>query len=326
MPKKNKEECTMKRLDDYIADADTIVISGHVRPDGDCIGSTLGCRHYIAANYPEKQVSVYLESFLEAFAVLPDTDVISREYPDRDDIDLFISLDAASEDRLGDARKYLTCAKKTLCIDHHVSNPGFADVNIIEPQASSACEVLCKLLDPQKITYGTAQCLYTGIVHDTGIFQYASTSPETMRIAASLMEYGIDHNLLIDETFNLKTYAQNRIMGKCLDSARLYLDGKVIYTALSAQDLTDYQVETKHLDGIAAMMRQTRGVLVSVFMYPLPDGRYKVSFRSNGTDVSCVAARHGGGGHVRAAGCDMAGTEEEIRTLLLQDLKEVIGS
>ena len=314
----------MKRLDDYIAGADVIVITGHVRPDGDCIGSTLGCRHYITANYPDKKVSVYLESFLEAFSVLPDTDVISQAYPDRDDIDLFISLDAASEDRLGGALKYLKGAKRSLCIDHHISNPGFADENIIDAQASSACEVLFRLLDPEKITYETAQCIYTGIVHDTGVFQYASTSPETMRIAASLMEHGIDHNLLIDETFNLKTYAQNRIMGKCLDSARLYLDGKVIYTALTAQDLTDYRVETKHLDGIAAMMRQTRGVQVSVFMYPLPDGRYKISFRSSGTDVSAVAVKHGGGGHVRAAGCDIAGTEEEIRVMLLQDLKEVI--
>ena len=314
----------MKTLDDYIAGAHSIVISGHVRPDGDCIGSTLGCWHYIRANYPDVQVSVFLEEFLEAFAVLPDTDVISQDYYDIEPPDLFISLDAASEDRLGQAVKYLNSAVRTLCIDHHVSNPGFAQVNIIDPDASSACEVLFGLLVPERITTETAQCLYTGIVHDTGVFQYASTSPKTMRIAAALMEHGFDHNLLIDETFNLKTYEQNRIFGRCLDRSKLYLDGRVIYCALSAQDLDDYHVQTKHLDGIAAMMRQTRGVLVSVFLYPLKDGRYKISFRSSGTDISSVAVKFGGGGHVRAAGCDIPGTEPQIRETLLAELEKIL--
>lgn len=312
------------KLDDYIKDAQTIVISGHIRPDGDCIGSTLGCRHYIAANYPQKQVSVYLQEFLEAFAILPQTEVISQEYPDLDDLDLFISLDAASVDRLGPAAKYLESAKHTLCIDHHVSNPGFAQVNIIEPGASSASEVLCRLLDPDKITSQTAQCLYTGIVHDTGVFQYSATSPETMRIAAQLMEAGFDHNRLIDETFYLKTYEQNRILGKCLDQAQLFLDGRVIYMALKAQDLEEYHVQPKHLDGIAASMRQTRGVQVSVFLYPLKDGRYKISFRSSGPDVSGAAVRFGGGGHARAAGCDIAGTEPQIRARILEALEPIL--
>ena len=310
----------MKTLDAYIADARTIVISGHIRPDGDCIGSTLGCYQYIRGNYPEKQVQVFLEEFLECFLILPGADRIRHDDPPLDAPDLFISLDAASADRLGKTRQYLESAAHTLCIDHHVSNPGFAQENIIRADASSACEVLYELLEPAHLNTETAQCLYTGIIHDTGVFQYASTSPRTMEIAASLMRFGFDHNRLIDETFNLKTYEQNRIAGKSLDQARLYLDGKVIFTALTAEDLEEYHVQPKHLDGIVAMMRMTRGVKVSVFMYPLRENRYKISFRSNGVDVSSVAVKFGGGGHVRAAGCDIDGTAEEIRDQLIYEL------
>ena len=312
----------MNQLDTYLEKASSIAISGHIRPDGDCVGSTLAVYNYITENYPEKEVFLPLGEFLEVFDVLKSSGNVDHSYPDKAPFDLFISLDCAAKDRLDKAQKYFEAASYTLCIDHHVSNKGFADENEIQPDASSTCEVLYGLLDPAKVSRDTAMCLYTGIIHDSGVFQYSCTSSHTMEVAGKLMDYGFDFPKLIDDTFHVKTFEQNRIMGKALDDSRLYLDGRVILSTLSAQDLEDYHVQAKHLDGIVSQMRFTEGVLVSVFAYPSDEKTFKVSFRSNGPDVSVPACAFGGGGHVRAAGCSVEGTRDEVVAKILAELEK----
>ena len=311
----------MIKLDDKLKGVQTVGISGHVRPDGDCVGSTLAVYNYITTYYPEVEVDLYLESIPNIFGFLNNSDKIHHSFEDNKQFDLFIVLDCGDAGRLGPTVKYFETAKQTFCIDHHVSNQSFADDNYIYPDASSTCELVYELIDADKITKEIAECLYTGMVHDTGVFQYSCTSAKTMNIAGVLMEKGINYSKIVDDTFYTKTYDQNRILGQALLDSKLYLDGKVIATYVTCEQMKAFSCGPKQLDGIVNQLRVTKDVLVAAFLYENEDGSYKVSLRANGDfNVADVVAVFGGGGHVKAAGCTMEGTAEDILEQLIAEI------
>ena len=137
----------MKNLDSILAGKKTVGISGHVRPDGDCVGSTLAVYNYIRTYFPEIKAEIFLEPIPHIFEFLANSNEIDHEYPDREAFDLFICLDCGDVGRLGNAAKYFEAAKSTACIDHHVSNQSFADENYIFPHASATCELVFELID-----------------------------------------------------------------------------------------------------------------------------------------------------------------------------------
>jgi phosphoesterase RecJ-like protein len=152
-----------------------------------------------------------------------------------------------------------------------------------------------------------------GIVHDTGVFQYSCTSPETMRIAAGLMEKGIPFNRIIDRTFYRKSYLQNQLMGRTLMESIQLFGGKLIIGYLKNRDMSFYGASSTDMDGIVSQLRNTEGVEVAIFMYENEPGIFKVSLRScEKVDVSAIAQKFGGGGHVRAAGCTMQGSVYDV--------------
>ena len=315
----------MTNLDSVILDARTIAISGHVRPDGDCVGSTLAVYNYLKNNYPGLQIDIYLESIPNIFKFMQRSDEISEDWSKDRVYDLFIALDCSDGSRLGESYKYFSSAKRTVCIDHHVSNDAFADENYIFPDASSTCELVYELIDKDKLTLQIAECIYTGMVHDTGVFQYSCTSKKTMDIAGRLMESGIDYSKIIDETFYTKTFEQNRIMGKALVDARLYLEGAVILSVVSREDMKAFNVLPKHLDGIVNQLRVTKDTKIAVFLYENEDGSYKGSLRVNGDyNVAEVAARFGGGGHVKAAGFTIDGPVDTAIDRIIKAIEEIL--
>ncbi|MGN0427291.1 MAG: bifunctional oligoribonuclease/PAP phosphatase NrnA [Agathobacter sp.] len=302
-----------------------IGIAGHVRPDGDCAGSTLAVYNYIKNNYPNTDVRLYLEPIPNIFKFLQRSEEIRSDYTDEIDFDLFIALDCSDLGRLGNAAKYFEHAKETLCIDHHVTNGAFATDNYISPKASSTCELVFELLEKEKITREIAECLYTGMVHDTGVFQYSCTSAKTMNIAGQLMEMGIDYPKIVDETFYTKTFNQNKILGQALLNSKLYLDGKVIASVISHQEMQDFNVLPKHLDGIVNQLRITKDVKVALFLYENEDETFKGSLRVNGEfDVAKIAAVFGGGGHVKAAGFSIEGPAEEAISRVVAEIEKNI--
>lgn len=300
-------------LNEVLLGAGTVGIAGHVRPDGDCVGSCLGLALYIRENFPEIKTKVYLEEFSESFLFLKGAGDVDHDCSQDTEHDVFFALDCGDEARLGDAVKYFRSAKKTVCIDHHISNTSFAQVNYIEPEASSASELVCNLLEEAKITKEIAEALYMGIVHDTGVFQYPCTSSHTMKIAGMLMDKGIDFSKIVDDTYYSKTYVQNQILGRALLESVIMMDSKIVFTALRQKDLAFYGVTYKDLDGIVQQLRNTKGVEAAIFLYETGPQEYKVSMRSNGKiDVSKIACYFGGGGHVRAAGCTMQGSVYDV--------------
>lgn len=313
----------MKDFDSILVGKNKVAISGHVRPDGDCVGSCLAVYNYIKTYYSDIDVRVFLEPIPTVFNFLNGAKEIIHEYSIADEFDLFIALDCGDVQRLGDAAKFFEAAKETACVDHHVSNQSFANHNYIFPKASSTCELVFELINVDKVTKEIAECLYTGIVHDTGVFQYSCTSAKTMNIGGILMEKGIDYSKIVDDTFYTKTYNQNLILGKALLSSELYLDGKVILSVVTQEDMREFDVFPKHLDGIVNQLRITKGTEVAVFIYENMDGSFKVSTRVNGDfNVAELAMHFGGGGHVKAAGFTMYKSLKEIIPEILDEIQK----
>ena len=310
-------------LKGLVAEGKKIAIGGHVRPDGDCVGSTMGLFQYLLEQYPEKEVDVYLEEIPESFGFLSATQRIRHEITEEAVYDLFFCLDCGSLDRLGFSAPLFEQAKQTVCIDHHKSNGAFADINYIYPEASSTSELIYDLIEDEKISKAVAECIYLGIVHDTGVFQYSCTSSKTMNIAGRLMDKGIDFTRIINDTFFEKTYEQTRIMAAALLKSQRFLDETCIFSFITREEMEEYHVLPKHLEGIVSQMRAVKGVDTAVFLYQNGENSYKVSMRSsNLVDVAEIAVGFGGGGHARAAGATMEGDARQIRDLILEKIRQ----
>ena len=273
-------------LKEKLGRAQTIVLMGHVRPDGDCVGSVLALYLYLKKNEPSKNVTVCLEKPLEKFKYLSGFSEIVSDADAVQHPDLAIALDVSDKGRLGGFTALFDRAADQLNIDHHITNPHFAATTICDPSASSTCELLYTLLDAERIDAEIAAALYTGIVTDSGVFKYSSTSPRTMNIAADLIAKGIPFGEIID--------------------------GTVIYAIISAEEQARMGTVHADLDGISEQLRLTVGVKCAVLCSEMEPGSWKLSLRSlEPIDVAAIAMMYGGGGHVRAAGCTIVGKRPE---------------
>lgn len=303
----------MKKLDEILEGVRTAAIAGHVNPDGDCIGSAMGVYLYLRDNFSQIRTDVYLAGKKKEFDFVPDISCARAEAEHEKIYDLLILVDVSSTDRVALAGEYVATAKKTVCIDHHVTNAGFCMINHVIPDASSTCEVLYDMMDDEKISKDCAIALYTGIVTDTGVFQYSNTSPHTMRVVASLLEKNIPFSDIIEQAFYRKTYAQNQLMGRTLMESIMLLEGKCIVGIVRQKEMKFYGLTPADMDGIVNQLRYTEGVEVAIFLYELSPQTFKVSMRSNKkVNVSKIANLFGGGGHIRAAGCTMNGSPFDV--------------
>ncbi len=307
---------------DEIGKAKSVAIAGHIRPDGDCISSTLAVRAYLKNARPDLKITVFTQDNPPTiFSYLEGYDEMNLTYEPKEKYDVFIALDVSSFDRLGESLWFFENAGKTICVDHHETNTGLADVNLVRPEASSTCEVLYDTFEEQYIDDAVAVCLFTGIVHDSGVFQYSNMSRKTFEIVGKLVEYDFDGPEIIQDTFYVKSYVQNQILGRALLESILFMDGKCIVSMVDRRMMDFYNVLPKHLEGIVNQLKNTRGVEVAIFMYEMDMQRYKVSLRSNGhVNVATVATVFGGGGHDRAAGVEMNGTYYDIINALSTEI------
>ena len=312
-------------IDDLLKDVRTVSIFGHVRPDGDCVGSTLGLYNYICDNYPTIRVQIFLERFAESYRILSRSSEIETIYEDNTvPCDLAFLLDTPSFERIGaNGVKCIKSARKTCNIDHHISNPlNLCTQNFVDAKASSASELLYTLLDPNKVSKDTAECLYLGIVHDTGAFKFSCTTPKTMLVIGQLLEMGIDFTRIINETYYTRTYTQTLVTGYVMQKSKLALGGKVVYSYLTPEDMDRYSVTPVELSNVIDTIREVSGTEVAVFVYPVKD-EYKISLRSNYfVDVNKIAGAFGGGGHIRAAGGNSKDSPEVTIEKILKLIEE----
>ena len=303
-------------IDEFLSEAKTVAIFGHVRPDGDCVGSTTGIYNYIKDNYPATRVDLFLENFPDSYKILRGTTdartAWTAECNGGQPYDLAFLMDTPSFERVGaNGAECIRTAKKTINVDHHISNPlNLCTANFVEPEASSASELLYTLLDKSKISLETASSLYLGIVHDTGAFKYSCTGKRTMQVVGDLIEAGVDFAKIVNETYYCRTYKQTLITGFAMQQCKLALNGKVVYSYITPEDMERFGVTPVELSTTIDTIREVGGTEVALLLYPV-NGKYKISLRSNYiVDVNAIAKEFGGGGHTRAAGGDTSDAPE----------------
>ena len=304
-------------IDEFLSEAKTVAIFGHVRPDGDCVGSTTGIYNYICDNYPQIKADLFLENFPESYKIVRGSGDAKNLYTSSENdgapYDLVFLMDTPSFERIGaGGAECIKSAKKTVNVDHHISNPlNLCTLNLVEPEASSASEVLYVNLDKSKVSKETANSLYLGIVHDTGAFKFSCTGKRTMQVVGDLIEKGVDFAKIVNETYYTRTYKQTLVTGYVMEHCKLGLGGKVVYAHITPEDMTRFDVTPVELSNVIDTIREVGGTEVALFLYPV-NGKYKISLRSNYiVDVNAIAREFGGGGHTRAAGGDTAEAPEK---------------
>ena len=305
-----------------------IVLLVHESPDGDAIGSIIAL--YRALKKMGKNVEAFIEkipsncefligSIGEEIKVFEDMDE-NRKY------DLCIALDCGDADRMGKAKVLFENANNTICIDHHYTNVGYANLNYIEGEAAATGEILYDMLSKMDIIdKEIAMALYAAVSSDTGNFRHNNTQKHTFDIAGSLVEYGIDVSKISYHLFSETSLNRMRFMGNLLQNVEVELDGKVGILIAKKEDIERFNVNDSELEGMVDFARDIKGTEVGIFIKPHNE-MYKVSLRSNGNvDISGVAGKFNGGGHKFAAGCRFEGkTAEEVRELLLIELKKIL--
>ena len=285
----------LENIKDKITNSNSILILTHENPDGDAIGSSLAL--YNALKRIEKKSVVYIPIPDKTYAFLPGyTEMLTGPImPIHKDFDLVISLDASDANRLGNAKELFEEIGNSICIDHHITNQNFAEENYVNAVASSTCENLMVVLASLEITINKeiAECIYTGILTDTGGFRY-SCQPETMEMVATLMETGINTNRIYRTVYDVTTFNKTKLCGRCIDRLELLAEGKVAFTYVLKADLDEFGLEESDTDEIVYFGRDIDTVEVSVFAKERDEGVFKMSLRSNEiVDVSIISSKYG---------------------------------
>lgn len=292
--------------------AKTIGITGHVRPDGDCVGSCMALYLYLKKNMPQTDITVYLEEAAKTYHHINGVELIDSSFRKKPAYDVFFCLDSAPE-RTGQAQALYESAAKKINIDHHITNPGCGDINDIHPEIGSTAELVYRLIPEEALDDEIAKAIYIGIIHDTGVFQFSNTLPSTMEAGAKLIQYDIDFANLIQESFYEKSYKQTQIMAEAVLKSKMYLENKCLVSYFTQEEMLAMQAGSADFTGIINRLKTVQGVECAVFMYEIEAGNYKVSLRtSDNVDATAVTTVFGGGGHIKAAGCNIHGTAEQV--------------
>ncbi len=313
---------TTREIIDAICCAQNIVITAHIRPDGDAIGACLGL-HRILKNAGLKTTIVDLAPLPERYIfMVKEGECLSSEAFNFSEIDLIIVLDSGSPDRCAEFVTKLSKTKTIINIDHHISNTKFGTLNYVDPTASSVGEILCKIAQSAEfeITPEAAEALWVSIVTDTGRFSYSNTTPATMDAAAKLLATGIDTSDLNHRIYNIAPLRQIKLKGQAINNLSTHEDGKLAMITLSQEELSAFGCTSADTEDIVNIPRNIAGVSVALFLYEMPDkDETKVSLRTaEPYDAAELCRSLGGGGHARAAGCSLQGRLPTTRTKILE--------
>ena len=310
-----------KEVFNLINNSKKICIAGHKSPDGDCIGSVMALYNFLKAM--DKDLTVLLDGEIPFnFKAFVNEEVIAEKY--QEEFDLMFILDCSDSKRLGKYEPAMKQANKTVVIDHHKTNEGFGDINIIDAEMSSTGELLYNLLKSSGMTLSKeiAQFIYIAILTDTGKFSYSSTTSKTHIIAADLINLGVNIAEIDNIVYNSKPANVMKAFIDCISSMELYYGNKFSLTSITKDILDKNKVKMGDVDGVAEFLRGINEVEVSCVLKE-EDEFTKVSLRSkNKLDVSSISAKFGGGGHAKAAGFEIKDNVENIKKLLLKELKE----
>lgn len=307
-----------------LRDAETIATMGHVGPDGDALGSLLAIAG-AATNAGKTAYATFGEPFVvgKQFRYLDTSALVPvRDIPES--IDLAVVVDTGVPGRLGSALTVAERADVVLVVDHHIAgDEDFGDIKVIDTTAGAAAQIVYRLLREVgwDITTEIATALYTGIVTDTGRFQYGATSPEIHRITAQLLEAGVAPPTIGRHVYEESPFGYLHVAGSVLRRAEIDVDHRIVWSVLYREDLARESLRYEDADGLIDLIRIAEESDVACLLREIGDDQFKGSLRSRGrVDVSALAAGFGGGGHRNAAGFVATGSAESIMAKIRNDL------
>jgi len=317
-------------MDDYdkilhlIRSNQKFVISTHINPDGDAIGSELALYSFLT-ELNKKVWIVNTDVTPLVYSFLPNVAQI-KHVPPSEQADVLIVVDAGGLKRIGSKLSTILPSNKiVVSIDHHVTNESFADYNLVEPNACATCEILYRLIRRYGMPIGKerAICLYTGIMNDTGSFRYSNTTPTAHRVAADLIPEGVQVNEIYRRVYETVPQGTIRLLAKVLNTLEITPDGKIAWLYVNQQMFKETGTKPEDVEGFTDYPRAIDTVDVVVFLRELENGSTKVSFRSqNNVTVDKIAADYGGGGHKYAAGCTVNMPYDKLAKVLVDDIQK----
>ncbi|HNW08579.1 MAG: bifunctional oligoribonuclease/PAP phosphatase NrnA [Verrucomicrobia bacterium] len=306
----------------------TICVAGHIRPDGDCVGSQLGLT--LALRNAGKQVVCWNEDRIpQKYEFLDADGIIQKPMPGLE-FDCVVAVDAATFDRLGSVGQYISRRKLFINIDHHESNSRFADLNWVSVREPSTGELVYRLLKIAKwpITRRIADCLFTAVSTDTGSFQYASTQPGTYHVAGELVSRGANLARICNEVYQSYPLSRARLLRHIYSHFRLAHQNQIAYFWLKKADLTRTGADSSDTEGLIDHIRAIAPVVVACVFEEVEPELTRVSLRSKSAkvNVSEIAAQFGGGGHSAAAGARILGKPLSVQRKVIGAVRRMLNS
>ena len=303
-----------------LRNADSVALACHINPDGDALGSLIGLSMGLVKvgkkTYPTWGAAPVAPP--PSLMFLPGVDSLVQ-HVDLPEVDAFIALDCGVAHRLGDLEKTALASKPLINVDHHPGNEGFGTLNVVVDSVSSTAEIVAWLMKDAgiELDHDIATCLYTGVVTDTGRFQYGNSSPATLRLAADLLSYGVHAPRIALEVFESAPFNYLKLLGRVLERATLYENERFVYSWITRGDLDDTGVGADETDLLIDAVRVTRDADVAAIFKEQKDGNYRVSLRSKGpVSVGAIARAGGGGGHDLAAGYTAVDVASAVTAIL----------
>ena len=314
---------TLDTIFEEIKKAEKIVILTHESPDGDAVASSLSVK--VALKKLGKKADVIIPQCPKDFKFLPEAEKI-KENSEITEYDLAISVDCSDLKRLIGGKEYFETAKKTIQIDHHSVNSMFADLNYVDPVSPACCQILIGMFEyfGVEIDKELGSCILTGILTDTGGFQYSGVTPETFEFASELLRKGVNISRICQKVLRNKSKAHCELTKLIYNRMEFFEDGKIVIAYINLEDMENANAEFGDDDGLVEIERDIEGVEVAVLLKQKEGTNgYKASLRSKeNVNVSDICFLLGGGGHPRAAGCFINGELEQAKTKILTAIKQ----
>lgn len=322
----------MKEIIEAIKKNSSFLITAHINLEGDSLGSQLAMKELLTGMGKSAHI-IDGDKVPDHYKFLPKVDEISNNVDINRDFDVAIVLDCPTLKRTGRAGKLIKDkAKLVINIDHHVSNENFADINWVEPNASSAGEMVYKLYKETgvKLTKEVALSLYIAILTDTGSFNYDNTSSVTHEIAGELLGYGLEPALVSENVYERRSIEDIRLLALVLDTLKVSKDGAIAYMEVTKDMIERTHADIAKSEGLINYARSIDKVRVAIlFKEDLKEKKINISFRSKGNgeviDVNKIASVFGGGGHTKASGCIITGTLEDAKKKVIAEVEKELN-
>ncbi|WP_047383045.1 bifunctional oligoribonuclease/PAP phosphatase NrnA [Cetobacterium sp. ZWU0022] len=313
----------MIEIKEKIEQSNRIIIAGHVNPDGDTIGAGLSLLLGLENKYPNKRIDFVLQDPVpKNISFLKGTEKIKKiEDINNPNYDLAIFVDSATIERVGKVESLIGDTFK-INIDHHISNPKYGDINLVE-DISSTSEIMFSLLKELDlvVTLEMGEAIYLGLVNDTGNFAHSNVTDKTFLVASELMRLGVNNNKIVNDFFKTKSFQRMKVLGKALSEMKFIQDKKLMYFNLSYEGLKSLGAIKDDTEGVVEELLNYGDSEVSLFLREDETGKIKGSMRSkHDIDVNKIAGIFGGGGHIKAAGFTSELSSEEIIKKVVENL------